>query len=91
MSREIKAGDLVFIRDWPDESSGDWTISNHPPLLVIETIESKQLNMFGGSPRIEKLKVLDSEGVIRTMPAGYFVSADVRDAMIQEIHRARGR
>jgi len=91
MSSDIKAGDLVFLRDWPDESSGDWTISNHPPLLVIETIESKQLKMFGGHAHIESLKVMDGTGNIRVLPAGYFVSTETRDIMLQEIHRVQKR
>ena len=87
MSRDIKAGDLVFIREWPDEKGGDWIVSDHPPLLVIEEVESKQLTMFGGKPHIESLKVMDSSGMVWTMPAGYFMTAEARDAMIQELQR----
>lgn len=87
----IKKGDLVFLRDWPLEDSSGWTLDDQPPLLVIDLVESKQMTMFNSPPRIEKLIVLDSTGKVRTMPAGYFVSADTRDLMIKEIHRARGR
>ncbi len=91
MTESIKKGDLVFLRSWPGEDSGDWTISSHPPLLVLDLVESRQLSMFGGSPHIEKLVLLDAEGVVRTLPAGYFVSADTWDLMVKEIHRVSGR
>jgi hypothetical protein len=89
--KTIKAGDLVFLREWPDEETGDWTLSNYPPLLVIEVIQSKQIPMFGGSPYAEQLVVMDSYGTVRAMPAGYFISEEHHDVMLREIQHARGR